>query len=109
MRGYILIAGKRRLRAAALAGVTEVPVVVRELKTEADALELALVENLQRSDLDPIEAAKGYQRLQTYGYTQEEVARTVGLERSTVANALRLLKLPSGLNALRGQISAGHA
>ena len=109
---YILIAGERRLRAAALAGVTEVPVVVRELKTEADALELALVENLQRSDLDPIESAKGYQRLQEiYGYTQEEVARTVGLERSTVANALRLLRLPEvALNALReGQISAGHA
>ena len=109
---YILIAGERRLRAAALAGLTEVPVVVRELEGDADSLELALVENLQRSDLDPIEAAKGYQRLkEVYGYTQEEVARTVGLERSTVANALRLLKLPDTvLHALReGQITAGHA
>ena len=109
---YILIAGERRLRASALAGITEVPVLVREMTSESDALELALVENLQRADLDPIESAKGYQRLQqNYGYTQEEVAKKVGKERSTIANALRLLKLPDVvLQALReGQISAGHA
>jgi ParB family chromosome partitioning protein len=109
---YLLIAGERRLRAAALAGLTEVPVVVRDLEGEAEALELALVENLQRADLDPIEAAKGYQRLKsTYGYTQEQVSVAVGLQRSTVANALRLLKLPVRvLTALReGQITAGHA
>lgn len=109
---YVLIAGERRLRAAALAGLTEVPVAVREMTSESDSLELALVENLQRSDLDPIESARGYQRLQQlYGHTQEEVAKKVGKERSTVANALRLLKLPDvALQALReGQISAGHA
>jgi ParB family chromosome partitioning protein len=109
---YILIAGERRLRASALAGLTEVPVLVREMTSESDSLELALVENLQRSDLDPIESAKGYQRLQqNYGYTQDEVAKKVGKERSTIANALRLLKLPElVLQALReGQISAGHA
>ena len=92
---YVLIAGERRLRAAALAGLSEVPVLVRALDGESDSLELALVENLQRADLDPIESAKGYRRLQeVYGYTQEEVAQKVGKERSTVANALRLLKLP---------------
>lgn len=109
---YVLIAGERRLRAAALAGLSEVPVLVRALDGESDSLELALVENLQRADLDPIESAKGYRRLQeVYGYTQEEVAQKVGKERSTVANALRLLKLPEiVLQALReGQISAGHA
>ena len=109
---YILIAGERRLRAAGLAGLSEVPVLVRDLTDASDSLELALVENLQRSDLDPIESAKGYQRLQeVYGYTQEEVAQKVGKERSTVANALRLLKLPEWvLHTLReGQISAGHA
>jgi ParB family transcriptional regulator, chromosome partitioning protein len=109
---YILIAGERRLRAAALAGLTEVPVWVREVESAADSLELALVENLQRSDLDPIEAARGYQRLkEVYGYTQEEVARKVAKDRSTVANAMRLLKLPEfALKSLRdGQISAGHA
>jgi len=109
---YVLIAGERRLRAAALAGLSEVPVLVRALAGDSDSLELALVENLQRADLDPIEAAKGYRRLQeNHGYTQEEVAQKVGKERSTVANALRLLKLPDiVLQALReGQISAGHA
>ena len=100
---YVLIAGERRLRAAGLAGLTEVPVMVRELAEESDPLELALVENLQRADLDPIEAAKGYQRLQqTYGYTQDEVSKRVGKERSTIANALRLLQLPDFvLHALR--------
>ena len=109
---YVLIAGERRLRAAALAGVREVPVIVREAEEPGVQLELALVENLQRADLDPIEAAKGYARLiDAYGYTQDEVAQRVGKERSTVANALRLLKLPEFvLEALReGQISAGHA
>lgn len=109
---YVLIAGERRLRAAALAGLSEVPVLVRALVGDSDSLELALVENLQRADLDPIEAAKGYRKLQqNHGYTQEEVAQKVGKERSTIANALRLLKLPNiVLQALReGQISAGHA
>lgn len=109
---YILIAGERRLRAAALAGLTEVPVVVRDVDARAAQLEIALVENLQRTDLDPLEAAKGYARMiSEFGYTQDEVAERVGKERPTVANALRLLKLPAHvLDALRGgQISAGHA
>jgi ParB family chromosome partitioning protein len=79
--------------------------------TEAEQLELALIENLQRADLDPLEAAAGYQRLmQKYGLSQEEVAQRMGKDRATVANALRLLKLPpEGLRALReGRISAGH-
>jgi ParB family chromosome partitioning protein len=109
---YVLIAGERRLRAAALAGLVEVPVVVREADDGAEQLELALVENLQRTDLDPVESALGFQRLmQEYTYTQEDVARKVGKDRSTVANCMRLLKLPPfALDALReGKISAGHA
>ena len=111
--GYVLIAGERRWRAAQRAGIAEVPVVVKaQVPTELEQLELALIENLQREDLDPIEAARGYQRLvQRYGYSQEQVATRVGKDRSTVANALRLLKLPEGgLDALRtGRITAGHA
>jgi ParB family chromosome partitioning protein len=109
---YVLIAGERRLRAAALAGLTEVPVVLKEADEASTQLELALVENLQRTDLDPLEAARGYQKLMDdYGYTQDEVARRVGKERPTVANALRLLKLPAFVqDAVRdGRITAGHA
>lgn len=109
---YVLVAGERRLRAAALAGLTEVPVVVRDVPQKSQQLELALVENLQRTDLDPLEAAKGYQRLiAEFGYTQDEVADKVGKERPTIANALRLLKLPDFVvDAVRGgRITAGHA
>lgn len=109
---YVLIAGERRLRAAGLAGLTEVPVVVREADDPSVQLELALVENLQRVDLDPVESAKGFARLiEEYGYTQEAVAQRVGKDRSTVANAVRLLKLPDFvLDALcDGRITAGHA
>jgi ParB family chromosome partitioning protein len=109
---YVVIAGERRLRAAALAGLSEVPVLVREAESRSNQLELALVENLQRADLDPIESARGFQRLiDEYGYTQEQVAGAVGKDRSTVANLVRLLKLPDFvLLALRdGRISSGHA
>ena len=109
---YVLIAGERRLRAAALAELAEVPVVLREAEEASEQLELALVENLQRADLDPVEAARGYRALmEEHGYTQEDVARRVGCDRSTVANTLRLLKLPDfALEALRaGRIRAGHA
>ncbi|MCB9680683.1 MAG: ParB/RepB/Spo0J family partition protein [Alphaproteobacteria bacterium] len=109
---YILIAGERRLRAAALAGLSDVPVVVRDALTPREQLELALVENLQRSDLDPVESARGYERLsKEFGLKQDEIATRVGKDRSTVANAMRLLKLPAfALDALRdGRISAGHA
>lgn len=109
---YVLIAGERRLRAAALAGLTEVPVFMREAAEASTQLEIALVENLQRTDLDPIEAARGFHRLVAlYGYTQDQVATRVGKDRATVANAMRLLKLPDfALAAVRdGRISAGHA
>jgi ParB family chromosome partitioning protein len=109
--GYDLIAGERRWRAAQRAGLHEVPVVVREIAADK-TFELALVENLQREDLNPIEEAEGYQRLVTeYGYTQESLAGRVGKERSTVANALRLLKLPDAVRTLvvSGQLGMGHA
>ena len=107
---YEVVAGERRLRAAAMAGLKEVPARVLDL-TDREALELALVENLQREDLSPVEEARGYQALLEMGLTQEEVARRVGKARSTVANALRLLQLPpEALEALeRGEITAGHA
>ncbi len=110
--GYVLIAGERRLRAAGLAGLTEVPVWVRDDVDAQEQLELALVENIQREDLDPIETAEAYKRLiDHFGLTQSEVAARVGKERATVANAVRLLRLPDfALAALRaGEISAGHA
>jgi ParB family transcriptional regulator, chromosome partitioning protein len=93
-----------------MAGLTEVPALVRDL-TDREALELALVENLQREDLSPVEEARGYQALLSMGLTQEEVAKRVGKARSTVANALRLLQLPEEvLRALEaGEITAGHA
>lgn len=109
---YILIAGERRMRAAGKAGLTEVPVVVREAAEDRVQLELALVENLQRSDLDPIEAARGFQKLnQEYGYTQGEIATAVGKKRETITNLIGLLKLPDFvLDSVRnGKITVGHA
>ena len=108
---YQLVAGERRWRAARMAGLSEVPVVVREM-SEAEVLEFALIENLQREDLNPLEEAGGYQELiDPFGLTQEEVARKVGRSRSAVANALRVLKLPQELHPyLRdGDLTAGHA
>ncbi len=110
-QGYILIAGERRLRASGLAGLEEVPCWVREQLSSREQLELALVENIQREDLDPIETAESFQRLVTeFGLTQAEVARRVGKDRATVANAIRLLRLPQpALAEVRGgRISAGH-
>jgi len=108
--GYELVAGERRFRAAQMAGLAEVPAIVRELDDQA-ALELALVENLQREDLSPREEAEGYARLAEMGLSHEEIARRVGKSRSAVTNALRLLQLPEEvLRALdEGRISAGHA
>ncbi len=108
---YQIIAGERRWRAARLAGLTEIPAVVIEADDQK-AAELALVENLQREDLNPMEEAAGYQSLiQTYHMTQEEAARRVGKSRSAVANAMRLLGLQSGVRKLveEGSLSAGHA
>ena len=108
---YVLIAGERRWRASQRAGLKDVPVVVKDVDAAA-AFELALVENLQREDLNPIEEAEAYRRLSSeFGYTQEELARRVGRERTTVANSLRLLKLPSKVQeqVAVGQLSMGHA
>ena len=108
---FILIAGERRWRAAQRAGLKDVPVVVKDVSA-AQAFELALVENLQREDLNPIEEAEAYRRLSDeFGYTQEQLASRVGRERSTVANALRLLHLPDKVRTyvIEGALSMGHA
>ena len=111
--GWVLVAGERRLRASKLAGLSEIPAVVRGADLASDAqLVLALLENLQRADLDPIEAAEGYQRLiQEFSLRQEDVAQKVGKDRATIANSLRLLRLPpDGREAIiSGAVSAGHA
>src|SRR5436305_772715 len=109
---FKLIAGERRYRAAQKAGLTTVPVVVKEMMGEGDALQIALIENIQREDLNPIEEAQAYHQLhEEFGLTQEEISRQVGKERSTVANFLRLLKLPESVKKLlaSGQLSMGHA
>jgi ParB family chromosome partitioning protein len=109
--GYQLIAGERRWRAARQAGLARIPAVVREA-TNVESLELALVENLLREDLNPMEEAEAYQRLLAdFGWTQEDLAQRVGRDRSTVANCLRLLKLPDVIQAdLRsGRLTMGHA
>lgn len=108
---YQIIAGERRWRAARMAGLSEVPVVVVEAD-DRTVMELALVENLQRQDLNPMEEAEGYRSLmQDYGLTQEEAATRVGKSRPAVANALRLLALPEEVRQLvvEGTLSAGHA
>ncbi|NMC47061.1 MAG: ParB/RepB/Spo0J family partition protein [Chloroflexi bacterium] len=108
---YILIAGERRLRAATLAGLDSVPVLVREAMTNQQQLELALIENLQREDLSAIEAAEAYQQLsEEFGLSHEEIAIRVGKSRTAITNTLRLLKLPpeviTAISA--GKISEGH-
>ncbi len=108
--GYQLVAGERRWRAARMAGLDEVPAVIREL-TDREAAELSLIENLQRKDLNPIEEAKGYQRLvDEYAMTQEDVAKVIGKSRPAVANSLRLLDLPGQILEWidEGKLSAGH-
>ncbi len=108
---YEIVAGERRWRAAQRAQLHEVPIIVRDLSDEA-ALEVALIENVQRQDLAPLEEAQGYRRLMDeFAHTQEALARVVGKSRSHVANTLRLLQLPDGVRALlaKGALSAGHA
>jgi ParB family transcriptional regulator, chromosome partitioning protein len=108
---YELVAGERRWRAAQIAGLHEVPVVVRDL-ADRDALEIALIENVQRQDLTPLEEAEGYRRLMDeFQHTQEDLARSVGKSRSHVANMMRLLALPDSVKELmdRGDLTAGHA
>lgn len=109
--GYEIVAGERRWRAAQLAGVHELPVVVHEL-SDRDALEVALLENVQRQDLTPLEEAEGYRRLiEEFDHTQEALAVALGKSRSHIANLLRLLGLPGEVRARleRGELSAGHA
>jgi ParB family transcriptional regulator, chromosome partitioning protein len=109
--GYQLVAGERRVRAARMAGLERIPAVIRQL-ADRDQLELALVENLQREDLDPIEAARAYRQLiDEFGFSQERLAERVGRARSTVTNTLRLLELHDTVqNAIAdGRISEGHA
>lgn len=108
--GYQLVAGERRWRASRMAGLGEVPVVIREL-SDHEAMELALIENLQRQDLNPMEEALGYRSLmEEYQMTQEEVAKAIGKSRPAIANSLRLLSLPQQVVDLirEGKLSAGH-
>lgn len=109
-RSYQIVAGERRWRAAKIAGLTEVPVRIMEL-SDAETAEIALIENLQREDLNPIEEAMGYQQLMdAYSMRQEDVAKRVGKSRSSVANALRIMQLPAEVIALvkDGELSTGH-
>ena len=109
--GYQIVAGERRYRASRMAGLTELPAVIREL-SDKEAAQLALIENLQREDLNPMEEALGFQKLmEGYGLTQEETAHIVNKSRPAVANALRLLNLPEEVTAMvaDGTLSAGHA
>lgn len=108
---YELIAGERRLRAARIANLQEVPAIVKDISDD-EALQLALIENLQREDLNPIEEAEAYQNLiERFGYSQEEIAKKIGKERTTISNTLRLLKLPKEIkdDLIKGIISPGHA
>ena len=109
---FTLIAGERRLRASKMAGLKTVPVVVRELNSDDELLEFALIENIQRTDLNPLEEAEAYRKLiDNFGLTQEEAAQKVGKNRSTVANSVRLLQLPEYIkdDLLSGLLSEGHA
>jgi len=108
---YQLIAGERRWRAARLAGLERIPAIVREA-TDAQSLELALVENLLREDLNPMEAAEAYQKLLAqFGWTQEELAQRIGKDRTSIANSLRLLRLPEVIqrDLREGRLTMGHA
>ena len=109
--GYELIAGERRYRAAKMLNLTELPVIIKEA-SDIDSLELSIIENVQREDLNPIDQAKAYKRLlDEFNMTQENIAVTIGKDRATIANILRLLKLPQKIQEYvsRGTISMGHA
>lgn len=109
--GYEIVAGERRYRASRIAGMTKVPAIIKEL-TDIETMQIALIENLQRENLNPIEEAMGYRELiDKYDYTQEKVSKNVGKSRPVIANALRLLNLPREVIDMisKGQISSGHA
>jgi ParB family chromosome partitioning protein len=108
---FEIIAGERRWRASQMAGLSEVPVLIREVD-DKEALELAIIENVQRVDLNPLEEAMGYgQLIDQFDYTQQDLAQVIGKSRSHVANTLRLLKLPDDVRSMlsRGELTAGHA
>jgi ParB family chromosome partitioning protein len=107
---YQIVAGERRWRAAQIAGLSEVPVVIQEIRDE-HLLEVALIENIQREDLNPIEAAQAFDRLSKMGFSQEEIGRRTGKDRATIANLIRLLRLPKSVQDLvaEGKLSMGHA
>lgn len=108
---FELVAGERRLRASKIAGLSHVPVILLEIDNEDSLLELALIENVQRTDLNPIEEAEAYKKLiEKFGYTQEETAKRVGKQRSTITNMLRLLKLPETIrrDITDGLLTEGH-
>ena len=109
--GYQLVAGERRWRASRMAGLTEVPVIIKEM-TDSEMMQISMIENLQRENLTPVEEALGYKVLaEEYGLTQDEISRSVGKSRPVIANAMRLLKLPQEILDMvsDGSISAGHA
>lgn len=109
--GYQIVAGERRWRASRMAGLATVPALIREL-TDGEVMQIALIENLQREDLKPLEEAQGYQALmEEFGFTQDEISKSVGKSRPAVTNALRLLNLPEAVRGMlaRGDLSAGHA
>ena len=111
MNAYEIIAGERRWRAAQRVGLTKIPVIIKDV-SDREVLELALVENLQREDLNPIEEATAYgQLIEDFGLTHEEISKKIGKERSTITNQLRLLKLPEEVREalIKGEITAGHA
>lgn len=110
--GYQLISGERRLRACKLAGITHIPAYIRQVDSAEEMIELALIENIQRATLNPVEIAQSYRQLvEDYQHTPEEIARRVGKDRSTVVNFIRLLKLPKRIleSVQRGELSMGHA
>ncbi|MDP3730753.1 MAG: ParB/RepB/Spo0J family partition protein [Candidatus Omnitrophota bacterium] len=109
--GYELIAGERRLRAAAMLKLENIPAIIKDVN-DVDMLEIALIENIQREELNPIEEAKAFERLTTeFNFTQDKIAQTLGKDKSTISNAIRLLGLPQKVQecVLKGAITAGHA
>ena len=109
--GYQIVAGERRWRAARMLGMTEVPVQIREF-SDSESMQIALIENLQRENLNPIEEAQGYfELMESFGMTQDEISKTVGRSRSAVANAIRLLNLPEKIRDMLedGDLTVGHA
>lgn len=109
--GYQLVAGERRWRASRMAGIMEVPVIIKEM-TDSEMMQISMIENLQRENLNPVEEALGYRVLsEEYGLTQDEISKSVGKSRPVIANSMRLLKLPQEVLDMvtAGEISAGHA